>query len=98
MGVPVISLAGERPVSRAGLSILNNLNLPELVTFSEDKYVEIAVNLAKDLPRLTELRRTLRTRLEKSFLMDAPHFTRQIEAAFRAMWRDWCAKQKTSSP
>ena len=97
MGVPVVSLAGDRPVSRAGLSILNNLGLPELVTFSEDEYVEIAVKLANDLSRLTELRRTLRSRMENSVLTDGPHFARQIEAAYRAMWREWCAKQDSSS-
>jgi predicted O-linked N-acetylglucosamine transferase (SPINDLY family) len=95
MGVPMVSLAGERPVSRAGLSILNNLGLPELVTFSEDEYVKIAVSLANDLPRLAELRQTLRPRMENSVLMDAPHFAHQIEAAYRAMWRDWCARQES---
>jgi predicted O-linked N-acetylglucosamine transferase (SPINDLY family) len=94
MGVPVVSLAGDRAVSRAGVSILNNLGLPELVTFSEDDYVKTAVKLAKDLPRLAELRRTLRSRMANSVLMDAPHFARQIEAAYRAMWRDWCTKQR----
>lgn len=93
MGVPVVSLAGERAVSRAGLSILSHLGLPELVAFSEDEYVKIAINLATDLPRLAELRRTLRSQMEKSVLMDGPHFARQIEAAYRAMWREWCAKQ-----
>ena len=91
MGVPIVTLAGERPVSRAGLSILNNLGLQELVTSTEDGYVDIAVNLANDLPRLAELRRSLRSRMEKSVLMDAPRFTRQIEEAYRAMWREWCA-------
>jgi len=90
MGVPVVSLAGERPVSRAGLSILNNLGLPELVAFSENDYVKIAVELAGDLPRIEELRRTLRFRMEASVLMDAPRFARSIEAAYRAMWRQWC--------
>ena len=42
---------------------------------------------------LVELRSTLRPRMEKSVLMDAPRFARQIEAAYRAMWRDWCAKE-----
>jgi predicted O-linked N-acetylglucosamine transferase (SPINDLY family) len=96
MGVPVVSLTGERAVSRAGLSILNNLGLPELVAFSEDEYVRIAVNLANDLPRLAELRRTLRSRMERSVLMDGPRFARQIEAAYRAMWREWCVKAESS--
>jgi predicted O-linked N-acetylglucosamine transferase (SPINDLY family) len=91
MGVPVVSLAGEWPVSRAGLSILSNLGLPELVAFSENDYVKIAAHLANDLPRLAGLRQTLRARMQASVLMDAPRFARGIEAAFREMWRQWCA-------
>jgi predicted O-linked N-acetylglucosamine transferase (SPINDLY family) len=93
MGVPVVSLAGKTSVSRAGLSILSNLGLPELVAFTEDDYVEIAVRLANNLPRLAELRATLRARVEASVLMDAPRFARQIEDAYRAMWRQWCAEE-----
>jgi predicted O-linked N-acetylglucosamine transferase (SPINDLY family) len=92
MGVPVVSLAGARPVSRAGLSILNNLGLPELVAYSEDSYLQVATNLANDPSRLIELRRTLRARMEDSVLMDGSRFTAQIETAYRAMWRGWCAK------
>jgi predicted O-linked N-acetylglucosamine transferase (SPINDLY family) len=92
MGVPVVTLAGEGPVSRAGLSVLNNIGLSELVAFSEDEYVNIAVNLANDPSRLAELRRTLRPRMENSVLMDAPHFAGQIEGAYRAMWREWCSR------
>jgi hypothetical protein len=74
------------------LSQGSNLGLPELVAFTEDQSVEIATGLA-DIPRLKELRETLRPRMEKSVLMDGPHFARQIEACYRSMWREWCAKQ-----
>ena len=96
MGVPVVSLAGRQPVSRAGLSILSNLGLPDLVACSADAYVNIAAGLARDLPRLTELRRTLRGRMEGSVLMDGPRFARNIEAAYRAMWKHWCATTQAS--
>jgi predicted O-linked N-acetylglucosamine transferase (SPINDLY family) len=92
MGVPVVSLAGAPPVSRAGWSILANLGLPELAAFSEEDYVRIATDLARDPARLSDLRRTLRSRMETSVLMDAPRFARNIESAYRAMWRQWCAK------
>lgn len=85
----------QRPVSRAGLSQLSNLGLPELVAFTEDQYVDIATRLANDIPRLKELRATLRQRMEKSILMDGPRFARQIEACYRSMWRQWCESQKT---
>jgi predicted O-linked N-acetylglucosamine transferase (SPINDLY family) len=90
MGVPVVSLAGTRPASRAGLSQLSNLGLPELVSFTAEDFARTAVELARDLPRLAELRRTLRTRIESSVLMDAPRFACNVEAAYRTMWRRWC--------
>ena len=93
MGVPVVSLAGGQIVSRAGLSQLSNLGLPELVAFSEDVYVRIAAQLAHDLPRLAELRAMLRPRMEASLLMDAPRFTRNIEAVYRTIWQRWCKQQ-----
>jgi predicted O-linked N-acetylglucosamine transferase (SPINDLY family) len=93
MGVPVASLAGETPVSRAGLSQLSNLGLPELVAHSEDDYVSIAVELAGNLPRLADLRATLRARMQASPLMDAPRFARNVEAAYRSMWHAWCNEQ-----
>jgi len=92
MGVPVVSLAGKLAVSRAGLSQLTNLGLSDLVARTEDEYVVVATRLAGDLPRLKELRATLRSRMEASVLMDAPRFARQIEDAYRTMWRTWCAE------
>jgi protein O-GlcNAc transferase len=89
MGVPVISLAGQTHASRVGVSLLNNVGLPELVAHTPDQYIEIATSLAKDLPRLAELRRALRPRMQKSPLMDAPRFARDIEAAYRQMWHNW---------
>ena len=89
-GVPVVTLVGDTPVARAGLSLLTNLGLPELVAETPDQFVSIAVALAGDVPRLVELRATLRDRLRASPLSDAPRFARMIEAAYREMWRRWC--------
>lgn len=91
MGTPVVSLAGQTAVSRAGLSILSNIGLPELVAHDPDEYVRIASGLASDLPRLQELRSTLRDRMQRSPLMDAPGFARDIEAAYRRMWINLCS-------
>ncbi|HTV48193.1 MAG TPA: tetratricopeptide repeat protein [Phycisphaerae bacterium] len=90
MGVPVVSLAGNTIVGRGGKSILTNVGLPELVANTSEEYVDIAVKLAGDLPRLKELRTTLRQRMENSPLMDAKRFTSNVEAAYRNMWKKWC--------
>jgi len=91
MGVPVVTLAGKTLVGRGGLSQLSNLGLTELIAQTPQQYVEIADHLAKDLNRLVEIRGTLRSRMESSPLMDAPRFARNMEAAYREMWRNWCA-------
>jgi predicted O-linked N-acetylglucosamine transferase (SPINDLY family) len=91
MGVPVVSLAGSSHVSRVGVSLLSNSGLAELVAGTEDDYVRIAVDLAGDRPRLSHLRATLRQRMAHSPLMDAPRYARNVEAAYRDMWRQWCA-------
>jgi predicted O-linked N-acetylglucosamine transferase (SPINDLY family) len=94
MGTPVVSLAGDTQVSRGGLSILTNVGLPDLVTRSKEEYVETAVRLAGNLSRLDGLRATLRTRMESSALMGAARFARNIENAYRTMWRRWCATKE----
>jgi protein O-GlcNAc transferase len=93
MGVPVITLAGETAVSRAGVSILSNLGMPEWIARNADEYVKKVVDLTGDLNRLAGLRASLRDRLDRSPLMDAPRFARDIEAAYREMWR-WGSKIK----
>jgi protein O-GlcNAc transferase len=90
MGVPVVTLSGRTSVGRGGRSILSNVGLPELIAQTPDDYVNIAAELAADAPRRAELRRTLRDRMKSSPLMDAPGFARDIESAFRQMWRTWC--------
>jgi predicted O-linked N-acetylglucosamine transferase (SPINDLY family) len=90
MGVPVITLAGQQPVSRMGLSALATIGLPELAADSLERYVALATALAGDLPRLAELRRTLRPRMAASPMMDAAGYVADLEAAYRAMWRTWC--------
>jgi len=92
MGVPVVTLNGRTAVGRGGVSVLRNVGLPELVAQTHEQYIQIATDLAKDLPRLAEMRRTLRPRMQASPLMDAPRFARNIEAAYRQMWRNWCAR------
>jgi predicted O-linked N-acetylglucosamine transferase (SPINDLY family) len=90
MGVPVVTLVGQTIVGRAGWSQLNNLGLIELAAHDEAGFVRIATELAGDLARLGELRRSLRDRMRASPLVDAARFARDMEAAYRDMWRGWC--------
>lgn len=90
MGVPVVSLEGNRVLGRYGAAFLRDIGLPELATTSEADYIDAAVALASDLPRLAELRTTLRRRMEASRLFDSRALARSLEGAYRRMWRAWC--------
>jgi predicted O-linked N-acetylglucosamine transferase (SPINDLY family) len=90
MGVPVVTLSGETAVGRGGRSILSNLGLPELIARNHDQYAQIAIELAGDPNRMSTLRHGIRERMLASPLTDAPAFARDIEMAYRQMWRTWC--------
>jgi predicted O-linked N-acetylglucosamine transferase (SPINDLY family) len=90
MGVPVITLAGEIHAGRVGASLLSSLGLGEWIARNTGDYVALAARLARDGERLTELRATLRQRMQQSRLCDGKAFAREVEQAYRAVWREWC--------
>jgi protein O-GlcNAc transferase len=92
MGVPLITLAGRTGVGRAGVSVLSNVGLPELIAATPEQYVEIAVAWGGDLARLSALRASLRQRMRASPLMDGAGYAAVVGAAFRRMWEDWCGR------
>lgn len=97
MGVPVVTLAGRRHLSRVGVSLLTNAGLPEFIARHADDYLEVAAAAAADRPRLAALRSSLRERLQRSPLMDAARLARAVEAAYRSMWRRWCERPVTGA-
>ena len=90
MGVPVVTLSGDRHAARVGASLLARVGLSDLVATSPESYAEIAVRLAEDAARLSDLRQSLRPLMQASTLCDAPAFARRFETALRTMWRGWC--------
>ena len=87
MGVPVVTLAGERSFSRTGASLLASVGLGELIAQTPDEYVAKAIALAHDPEQLTELRAGLRTRMQSSCLTDGPALAREVETSFVEMWQ-----------
>jgi protein O-GlcNAc transferase len=87
MGVPVLTLAGERFLSRQGLGLLMNAGLREWVAFNPDDYVAKAVAGAANLQGLARLRASMRERLQASAGFNAPRFARHFADALWQMWR-----------
>jgi len=92
MGVPVLTLTGDRHASRVTTSQLSSLGLDMLIAADRDQYVNTAVRLASDTALLNSIREGLRERLQESSLMDYQGFTRQLEEKYRDTWRSWCAE------
>jgi protein O-GlcNAc transferase len=89
LGVPVVTRVGHTACGRAAASVLRNLGLAELIARDDDQFVTIAAGLAADLGRLSELRRTLRSRMSASVVLDAPRFAANVQAAYRRMWHEF---------
>ena len=90
LGVPVVSLVGTRFAARFGLGILSAAGLQEFAATSAEEYIKIAVNVAKNVPRLAQLRAGLRARMAGSPLMDEVKITRSLEKIYRDVWAKWC--------
>jgi protein O-GlcNAc transferase len=65
----------------------------EFVAATADEYVNMAVKLAGDRQSSALIRAGLRERMRASVLCDAAAFTRELEAAYRRMWRGWCSRE-----
>lgn len=91
MGVPVVTLVGDTILGRFSHSHLMRIGFPELVADTADRFVDIAASLAGDLSELRRYRTALRPAVHASSLFDAPSHVAELEEAYRAMWRRWCA-------
>lgn len=89
MGVPVVTLAGDRHASRVGVSLLSVVGAQDLISTSPEAYVEKAVALARDRAAIERWRRELRPRMQASPLTDHVRFAGHLEAAYRQMLEQW---------
>jgi len=92
MGVPVVTLSGPSHAHGVGRSLAHAAGFPELHARSEDEYVTLACRLASDPDRLAALRGSLRRRMLASPLCDGRAFTRELEGAYRTVWRRLCRR------
>ncbi|MHC4352785.1 MAG: O-linked N-acetylglucosamine transferase, SPINDLY family protein [Planctomycetota bacterium] len=91
MGVPIVSLVGKNSLlSRVGLSILSRLEMEFLVASTPAEFVAKATALASRPDALSKIRAKMRARMAASALCDSERFAREVEQAYRTMWRRWC--------
>jgi predicted O-linked N-acetylglucosamine transferase (SPINDLY family) len=93
MGVPVISLMGNRFLSRAGGVISLQAGLEGTIAKDKNEFIEKAVALASDRPKLRRIRETLRQKISASPLCNGPAYTRNVEIAFQSMWVNYLKRK-----
>jgi protein O-GlcNAc transferase len=98
MGVPVITLAGDRHAARVGASLLHAVGLDDLVAKDEAEFASIAAGLAADDARRMAWRRGLRSQLMQSPLADAPGWASRFHAALAGLHQAACARDASVSP
>jgi len=94
MGVPVITLSGDRHAGRVGASLLHQIGLAEFIALDEASYVRKAIALANDAARLADLRSSLRSRMAGSSLCDQEGFARKFGALIRNAWVQACGRSR----
>lgn len=96
MGVPVVTLAGDRHAARVGRSLLNALGRGDWATDTPQAYVSVAASLAVDSGRLAAIRAGLREEMARSGLLDHAGQAQRFGAALRDCWRRWCAARSVN--
>jgi protein O-GlcNAc transferase len=89
MGVPVVTLFGNRHAGRMVSSVLTQLGLEDFIAENEAEYGAIAERTAMEIPSLNMLRQGLRSLMEGSVLCDDRTFTRNLEHEYRKLWMKW---------
>lgn len=97
MGVPVVSLIGATSCARTALAISAGVGLGDLCAGTPAELARIAVGLARNVPRLVEIRTTLRDRFLASPMGDPAAAAARFERALRTAWRERCEAARAAS-
>jgi len=90
MGVPVLTCIGNSFTSRVAASLLNAVNLPELITTTQDQYESLAIKLSTNSEEFTSIKDKLVHNLSSAPLYDTQLFTQHLELAYIEMYGKYC--------
>ena len=88
MGVPVVTLRGDRPVARQSAAMLRAIGLAELAADTPEQLADLCAGLAADRQRLSTLRQQMRSRMQASALFDAEQFAQAFLGCLRGLVPD----------
>ena len=86
MGLPVITYLGQSFPSRMGASILKSINMPELIANSQNEYESLAIELAKNPKKMSEIKAKLAKNIKTAPLFNSQLFTKHLESAYSIIY------------
>ena len=89
MGLPVLTYVGNSFASRMGASILTAMNLPELITYTQEEYELLAIKLATNPEKLKIIKDKLINNLPNAPLYDSSLFAKHLESAYQTMYEKY---------
>ncbi|MBF0450143.1 MAG: tetratricopeptide repeat protein [Candidatus Magnetomorum sp.] len=90
MGVPIITLEGNRHAERMVGSILSTMGLGSWIAKTHTEYIEKAVTWSQNIKHLSQLRQNIRLKLIQSPVCNGMKFTQKLEMIYRHLWGKWC--------
>ena len=95
MGLPLLTCTGETFASRVATSLLQHIDIPELITQNWQEYALKAISLAKDKAALARLKHRLNINIKNNQLFKPAEFARNLENLYQRIWQDYLAKNLT---
>jgi predicted O-linked N-acetylglucosamine transferase (SPINDLY family) len=93
MGIPILTLAGNRHASRIGQRLMTALNLSEWIAKDYQTFVKKAIQFSRDRTCLNTLRMNMRNRIIESGISNKKHYVNSLEHVYRNIWINWCKKR-----
>ena len=82
-GLPLVTLCGKSFACRVGASLLSTVGLPELITYNEDEYKNLAIELAIDNDKLLKTKEKLQKSLKDNSLTNTLIYTKNLERGYK---------------
>ena len=94
MGVPVLTLKGDRFLSHVGESIASNVGNTDWIAINQNDYVAKAVEFSNNLQYLSTMRNRLRHTVLQSPLFDSQHFANNFSKVLQEIWDHYMQNKK----
>jgi predicted O-linked N-acetylglucosamine transferase (SPINDLY family) len=90
MGVPIVTYQGGAMASLYTAAILKRIDKEQWIAKNLQQYIQIAIELAGDIPQLQVARYQLRDAVNKAYFEFKGSTVNNIETALRTVWHDYC--------